>query len=568
MSIMKPTDSVLPWTRQRRWPLAGFLFGLLFPILGTIMEVARGNQAFSLDLILKLQTHEPLLWIIDLAPITLGIVGWFILTPRGTSYLSTTKARFLPAFLSLLAVIPLALLAYALEQEAMQSQMVADANRSGSLRYRSLWLYGATQGSPSIPAKDAARWQTVLREMVTLRDGLRRKYPEEIARTDTVWSTFFNELKQKHRVSWASANKMRSAADTLSQEIEEIATRERAFTLMVLSLGMLGVVVSLMISLDLLRHMRHSEFGIKGDHTFIEAVLNTTRALIVVTDPQGRIVRFNRAAELLTGYSAKEVVGQSYTVLLAPDEVAASQVRFREITVGEFPSSSENHWMTKAGVRRLLAWSTTTLLDEDGDVRFVIGTAVDITEQREQENRLEALATTDGLTGVGNRRALDERLALETARSSRYDQPLSLIVLDIDHFKSFNDTFGHQAGDEVLRQVAATLSATARETDYVARYGGEEFLVILPHTDYAESIAQAERMRNALERAHWPQRAITGSFGVATWSTVMTGGADLVSDADRALYQAKKTRNAVRHAEERYTLSSLSEERDSLLKTQ
>ena len=102
-------------------------------------------------------------------------------------------------------------------------------------------------------------------------------------------------------------------------------------------------------------------------------------------------------------------------------------------------------------------------------------------DQLEETNKeLEALATTDGLTGLKNRRTFGEKLTEEHARAVRYHQPLSLLLLDVDHFKQYNDTFGHPAGDVVLRSVAQALGSTARDTDVAARYGGEEFVLILP----------------------------------------------------------------------------------------
>jgi diguanylate cyclase (GGDEF)-like protein/PAS domain S-box-containing protein len=549
-----PSGSILPWTRHRRWPVAGFLFGLLFPVMGTGMEIARRNVAVTWDVIFRLHAHTPLLWMIDLAPLILGIVGWFILTPRGAEYLNTGRARLLPPALTLLAVLPVALLIFALCAESLQARMVGDANRSGSLRYRSLWLYGATRRTPDIPVKDAARWPAVLKEMVQVREGLRQHYPRELARTDDEWHAFSTELKATRRVSWAVANRMRVAANALTQEIETAAQAERAFSLVILSLGMLGVAVSLLVSLDLLRHLRQAESSVQGDRDFINAIVNTAQSVIAVIDARGNFVRFNGAAERLTGYKEAEVRGKHYSMFLPPEEHEAVLAKVGELSPDETTNTYENHWVTRSGERRLLSWSSAALLDEKGNLRFLIGTALDITERREQEKRMEALAITDGLTGVANRRAFDERLALEVTRAARYDQPLSLVLLDIDRFKSFNDTFGHQSGDDVLRQVAVLLAGAARETDFVARYGGEEFVVVLPHTDHADALAQAERFRVALEVAPWLQRAITGSFGVATWSPAVTTGEELVAEADRALYQAKRTRNAVRHADDRYFL--------------
>jgi len=169
----------------------------------------------------------------------------------------------------------------------------------------------------------------------------------------------------------------------------------------------------------------------------------------------------------------------------------------------------------------------------------------------EHNRTLEGLATTDGLTGLKNHRAFQEQLDLEWKQCARYHRRLSLILLDVDSFKSFNDTHGHPAGDEVLKSVGRILAGQARDSDFVARYGGEEFVIILPNTDLDGAVSLAERFRSAIEEAIWPLRPVTASFGVATNSPLMPAAAELTSQADAALYQSKRTgRNRVTHATE------------------
>ena len=126
--------------------------------------------------------------------------------------------------------------------------------------------------------------------------------------------------------------------------------------------------------------------------------------------------------------------------------------------------------------------------------------------------------------------------------------PLSLIMLDLDHFKQYNDSFGHPAGDEVLHWVGSILRAAVRGHDVVARYGGEEFVVLLPATDAAEALEVAERLRSAIACRPWPHRKVTASLGVATAGPATTDAAALVDQADHALYQSKQAgRNQVTH---------------------
>ena len=157
-----------------------------------------------------------------------------------------------------------------------------------------------------------------------------------------------------------------------------------------------------------------------------------------------------------------------------------------------------------------------------------------------QNTLLAELASTDELTGVKNRRRFREDLELLFAQADRQRSPLSLIMLDIDQFKQYNDAFGHPAGDEVLRQVGATLRSIVRGHDVVARYGGEEFVVLLPATEIDEAMDVAERLRSAIADHPWPDREVTASLGVATSSPDTPYAATLVDHADRALYYSKE----------------------------
>ncbi len=162
--------------------------------------------------------------------------------------------------------------------------------------------------------------------------------------------------------------------------------------------------------------------------------------------------------------------------------------------------------------------------------------------------QLEALATTDGLTGVKNRRAFDQRLEEEFQRARRYSTPLSLLLLDVDKFKQYNDSFGHPAGDEVLKQVATVLQAGIRATDSVARYGGEEFALVLPNTDAPGAIILAERVRVAIATVPWAHRVVTASLGACSFRGDMKTRAELTAGADAALYASKEAgRNRVTH---------------------
>jgi diguanylate cyclase (GGDEF)-like protein len=167
-----------------------------------------------------------------------------------------------------------------------------------------------------------------------------------------------------------------------------------------------------------------------------------------------------------------------------------------------------------------------------------------LAEDLKQANvELANLATTDALTGLPNKRAFTEALARDVARAARSGTPLSLIVVDVDHFKKVNDTWGHQTGDVALAKVGEVLRASTRAGDVLGRWGGEEFVVLLPGSDREGGRVVAERVRVALEKAvivgPKGKLSVTASFGVAVLTGPMDAGSDLVARADEALYAAK-----------------------------
>jgi diguanylate cyclase (GGDEF)-like protein len=158
---------------------------------------------------------------------------------------------------------------------------------------------------------------------------------------------------------------------------------------------------------------------------------------------------------------------------------------------------------------------------------------------RQTTSALAVLSITDGLTGLANRGAFDRRITQEIDRVAGNRHALSLLMIDIDHFKQYNDSFGHPAGDEALRTFARLLRKVLRKVDFAARIGGDEFAVILPSTDLSSATVIAERCRAAAELLRWPHSPLRISVGVAQLAPRTGSAAELISAADEALYGAK-----------------------------
>ncbi len=282
-----------------------------------------------------------------------------------------------------------------------------------------------------------------------------------------------------------------------------------------------------------------------------------------VLDLNGKVIIWNRACERLTGVLAWEMLGTSDHWKSFYDEKRPTladlvlQGRSGELhklyqhhaahhNAAEHNLCAEN-WcdMPRVGRRRYLAADASPIFDNDGKLVAVVETLRDVTDEKRAQVALEQLATRDGLTGLANRRCFDDTLHAEWQRALRQQQPLSLLMVDVDNFKQYNDAYGHLGGDECLQRIANAVSSEMRANDLVARYGGEEFAVILPNQSLKGAAIVAERIRCRVEQLHLPnlgskQHVVTVSIGAATaLAAPETDPSQLVATADSALYRAK-----------------------------
>lgn len=272
--------------------------------------------------------------------------------------------------------------------------------------------------------------------------------------------------------------------------------------------------------------------------SLIEASLDPLATISVA----GAIMDVNEAAAQITGVPRERLTGSDFSSYFTePDKAhAAYQEAFTKGTVRNYPLTMRH----VSGKLTDVLYNASVYHNEKGELAGVLAVARDITERNRAE-QAEELARRDGLTGLYNHRTFYSFLNDEIIRTQRHNRPVSLLMLDIDHFKHVNDTHGHQAGDAILRGLSDLLAQQARAVDRVCRYGGEEIMVILPETGAAMAMNIAERLR--MEVAQQPfdigggkTTNITASIGVATYPQQVNSLEALVKAADVALYAAKQ----------------------------
>jgi len=274
--------------------------------------------------------------------------------------------------------------------------------------------------------------------------------------------------------------------------------------------------------------------------------LNATQDSVVIADQRGQILFVNQAFEALTGYCSDEVQGCTPTFLQSDEHPPAFYARLREtLARGESCQATVAN-RRKDGSIFHAAQTITPLKDEAGITQHYVSVAKDVTRLVKHTQELRELADHDALTGLLNRHA-GERQLQRCQRAAKMEcQGYALILADIDNFKSINDRFGHEEGDNVLKRCAALLGRTVRSGDALVRWGGEEFLIVLPNCQLQGARELAERVRRAMaSEQDAVVGAVTLSLGVAAWQPGESRRT-LLQRTDQALYHAKaKGRNQV-----------------------
>ena len=300
---------------------------------------------------------------------------------------------------------------------------------------------------------------------------------------------------------------------------------------------------------------------------YYKYMINSMIDMISTHDQKGNFKYVSPSFKKITGYEKEELIGQSSFDFYHPDDLESLSKSLHAVINEDYEVTVQYRFRKKDGN---YLWIETLAKKADlriSDEEEIIAASRDVTIRKELEsqllnlnNKLEELSNLDGLTGLHNRRSFDYKIEEEWNRAKRQKNELSILFIDIDDFKIFNDSYGHQEGDLCLQKIAEILMLSLKRTsDYVARYGGEEFVVILPETDQEGAIEIGERIRKAVEdlsisnERSETKAVITVSLGAATKVPNHENSfLNLINKADQALYRAKKSgKNRVVHYNEK-----------------
>lgn len=293
------------------------------------------------------------------------------------------------------------------------------------------------------------------------------------------------------------------------------------------------------------------EETLRGSERFYATIFDSIRDPFCIIDRDFRVVRANEAYAQLKDIELQMLIGKKcHEALHASPIVCPECVVEKTFNSGD-PCAKDKPVLMPDGAEAWVEIYTYPIFGSDLSVSHVIEYTRDITERKRSERerqrlitKLEHLSAIDSLTGLLNRRALFERLSQEMARAKRHGSVLSVILCDMDGFKEINDTYGHTAGDEVLRYIAQTLKEPLRRADTVGRYGGDEFMIILPATSAKGAQSLAERIRSTIEATEFQVAEgrtvrLSVSIGVAECNPESDIN-DIVRNADKALYTSKQ----------------------------
>ena len=298
-----------------------------------------------------------------------------------------------------------------------------------------------------------------------------------------------------------------------------------------------------------------AELQLAHEQVIFGAAIFSLSEAVIVTDYLGEIIVFNKQAEELTGWKSEQALGKELSeVFVLRDatsrETLASPAQLVLRMETEILSPINIINIAKDGKEHYIAGKAAPAINKQGKIIGAVINFRDITETWLKQKQDEYYSNRDALTGAYNRLFFERKIEEKLARVNRSQEELSMLILDLDHFKNVNDTWGHPVGDAVLKRTVEVANEVIRKTDYLVRLGGEEFIIVMPNTGIEGAAMVAEKIRKALEVNRHPQAGkVTASFGVAAWLSAETF-LQWYERTDKALYIAKNSgRNKVIKAE-------------------
>lgn len=283
----------------------------------------------------------------------------------------------------------------------------------------------------------------------------------------------------------------------------------------------------------------------KGDHLFFNAFQYAAIGMALVA-PDGTWLMVNKTLCDLTGYSEEELLGGTFQDITHPDDLEEDLEYVRKMLAGDLETyQMEKRYFHKDGSIIYILLSVSLAKDETGSPLFFISQIQDITERKQLEKELVKQATEDMLTGINNRRRFYDLAERDIIRGGRYNEPMVLLMIDIDHFKKVNDTFGHAIGDKALKQMTSVCGSKLRSFDVFGRIGGEEFGVLLSKTDAVIGHQVSERLRRSVEKSVLITDRGILKFTISIGGVAFSGNQHTLDhrlkQADESLYKAKST---------------------------
>jgi len=301
----------------------------------------------------------------------------------------------------------------------------------------------------------------------------------------------------------------------------------------------------LRITMEMALYRHKMEEKLRQDEEKYRTILENIEEAYFEVDLAGNFTFFNDALCRLAGLPRNELLGMNNLQYAKPETAKKMYEIFNEVYRTGNPAKADDYEIIRMdGVEKSVALSASLTKDSSGNPTGFRGIVRDVTERKKAEERLSHLATHDSLTGLPNRILFGDRLSLELARARRSGKKLAVMLLDLDHFKDINDTWGHDMGDEVLKTIGRRLPELLRKSDSIARMGGDEFLILLPEIEEAEDARiLALKILDAFKKPFAVgarELYATTSIGIAIYPDDGTNPDMLMKKADMAMYSVKK----------------------------